>query len=241
MKKGILGLILLIGTVCSYAQKTDFKPELSVGVNGGVTLSNMRFVFYIPQSTLLQGQGGITVRYIAEKNFGLQAELNYSLRGWREQIDDIRINKYARSIRYLEFPLLTHIYYTMGKRFRGLFHIGPQVSYYLGESTIEREVYAPDSPILFNGGNRVTVTTGNTEISYKGIPSYYSQKIQRKFDYGITGGAGFELRTGIGSFALEGRYYFGLSDIFNNELADYFQASSHQVISIKLSFLYHIR
>ncbi|MCC8145586.1 MAG: PorT family protein [Bacteroidales bacterium] len=222
MKKNILGFILLLFTVnLSHAQNTGFE----YGINGGVTLSSMRFVFYVPQEKLIQGQGGLTVRYISEKNFGLQAELNYSQRGWKEQSDDIRINRYSRSISYLELPFMTHIYFNMGKRFRGVFNIGPQIGYCLSEKTLEKVLYAPGPSN--NGEN----------IIYEGIPSYYSQDVQKKFDYGIAGGGGLEFRTGIGSFILEGRYYFGLSDVFNNTRSDYFQASSNQVISIKLTYL----
>ena len=43
----------------------------------------------------------------------------------------------------------------------------------------------------------------------------YGTKIQNKFDYGITGGGGVELRTKkAGSFIVEGRYYFALSEIY---------------------------
>jgi hypothetical protein len=50
---------------------------------------------------------------------------------------------------------------------------------------------------------------------------------------------GFELRTGIGNFILDGRYYFGLSDIYNNAKADDFQASSNQVIGVKLTYFFN--
>jgi hypothetical protein len=54
----------------------------------------------------------------------------------------------------------------------------------------------------------------------------------------LTGGAGIELKTGIGIFNLEGRYYFGLGDIFNNRRGDnaYFSRSAHRVISAKLTY-----
>lgn len=233
MKKSLLSSLFLFFTIIlSYAQNSDFKPEFAYGINGGATLSSMRFVFYVPQEKLIQWQGGITARYISEKNFGLQAEFNYSLRGWKEQSDDIRLNKHTRSISYLEFPFMTHIYFNMGKRFRGVFNLGPQIGYYVGEKTIESIIYAPGPELINNDLSYLS-----EEIIYPEIPSYYHQKIQRKFDYGIVGGGGLELRTGIGSFILEGRYYFGLSDVFNNSRSDYFQASSNQVISIKLTYL----
>lgn len=228
MKRSIIVLFLFFFTLLSYSQKEEFKSEFSYGVNGGVTLSKMRFVFAVPTTLLLQGQGGITVRYLSENNFGLQAELNYSLRGWKEATDSVRLNKYTKSLAYIELPFMTHIYINMGKRFRTIFNLGPQIGFNIGEKVIDKEIYV----------NLPDFHSNDSGIEPEETPSYYDQSIQKKFDYGIVGGAGFELRTGIGSFILEGRYYFGLSDIFNNNRSDYFQASSNQVISIKLSYLF---
>ena len=62
----------------------------------------------------------------------------------------------------------------------------------------------------------------------------------RKFDYGIAGGAGLEVRTGIGNFILEGRYYFGLNDFYNNTKRDYFGRSAHATIIGKLTYLFDL-
>jgi hypothetical protein len=217
MKRIFLGLISLFTIFVSYSQKDEFQPEWAFGVNSGSTFSKMRFYPRIPQDLLIQGEGGITVRYISEKYFGIQCELNYSLRGWTERTDTITLfNEYARSLAYLELPLMTHLYFDLGKRVRLVFNVGPQVGYYLNEKILKKEI---------------NTVSGE-------YPGYYDQKVQKKFDYGIGGGMGFETRTGIGSFILEGRYYFGLSDIFRSSKADYLQASSPQVIEIKLTYLY---
>ncbi len=209
-----------------------FKPEWALGVNGGVTLSKIGFNPTIKQESLLQYAGGLTARYISERNVGLQVELNYSMRGWKEKTDSvniyqglspnpapadsIRYTNYSRSLAYIELPVMTHVYFNMGKYMRIIFLAGPQISYLLSEKVVEKEIV-----VDFSRTN----------------PPYYEQKVQKSFDYGITGGMGFELRTGIGSFVLDGRYYFGLSDIFNSTKADYFQASSNQVITVKISYL----
>ncbi|MDR0427765.1 MAG: PorT family protein [Dysgonamonadaceae bacterium] len=227
MKKIALGFILLLGTVSLYSQNTDFKPEFAYGITGGVTLSGVRFVPYVAQEKILQNQAGVALRYISEKNFGFQIELNYSNRGWRELTDEVRKNRYARSISYIELPFMTHIYFDMGKRVRGVFNLGPQIGYAVGEKLVERVLYA--EPAGYSNAESL-YASGN-------VPDYYFRDIQRKFDYGIIGGGGIELKTGIGRFVLEGRYYFGLSDVFNNARTDYFQASANQVISIKLTYL----
>jgi len=219
MKKILLGIICLLLCQVSFAQRSDFQDELAIGVNAGVTLSKMRFTPSRPQDMLQQGSGGISTRYISEKHFGIQAELNYSLRGWKERTDTvINLNRYSRSLAYIELPVMTHIYFNLGKRARLVFNVGPQIGFNIGEKEQEKVI---------------NTTPEQTEESF----SYYNLKVERAFDYGIGGGGGLEIRTGIGLFILEGRYYFGLSDVFNNTRSDFFQSSAHQVIGVKLTYL----
>ncbi|MDR2682732.1 MAG: PorT family protein [Dysgonamonadaceae bacterium] len=216
----IVFLLLLTGIVRS--QTTEFKPEWAFGVNAGATLSRVGFLPRVSQTFLLQETGGLTARYISEKSCGIQVELNYSLRGWKEQADAVsQFNRYTRSLAYVELPVLTHFYFDLGKRARVVLNLGPQIGYNTGEKVLEKELVTPP---------------GATEPT---IPRYYDDDytVQRKFDYGITGGLGLEIRTGIGNFLLEGRYYFGLSDVFGNSRGDVFQSSHNQVIGIKLAYL----
>ena len=46
-----------------------------------------------------------------------------------------------------------------------------------------------------------------------------------------------EVNTAIGHFMIEGRYYFGLADIFNNGKADTFGRSAHGAIIAKATYL----
>ena len=222
IKKIFASIICFLIFQVSFAQQNDFQKEWAFGANAGLNFSKVSFYTSIPQEQLLQSTGGLTVRYISETHFGIQAELNYSLRGWKEKTDTVtRFNKYSRSISYLELPIMTHLYFNMGKRARLIINAGTQFGYYIGEKTLEKEI----DPRL------------------DGLPSYgyYDTKIQRPLDYGLVGGTGFELRTGMGCFILDGRYYFGLSDIFNNNnRADRFQSSSNQVMGVKLTYLFNI-
>jgi 4-hydroxy-3-methylbut-2-en-1-yl diphosphate synthase IspG/GcpE len=58
----------------------------------------------------------------------------------------------------------------------------------------------------------------------------------KEADYGIAGGLGIELKTKIGNFFVEGRYYYGLSDIYKNSKTDDFGRSANQDIIIKLGY-----
>ena len=216
-----IGIIALLFFLCygerAHSQTDTFVPEWTYGVNGGITFSKVNFssVVNVPQVPFKQFSGGITVRYISENHFGIQGELNYSQRGWKERTDTVHVNQYARSLAYLELPLLTHIYFNLGERIRLIFNLGPQVSYYIGEKEIKREVNDPER---YN--------------------DYYDLSVQRPFDYGLKGTMGLEFRMKKGSFILDGKYYFGLSDIFNNTRADVFQASHNQVIGVNLTYLF---
>ena len=217
---GILAFLFVMSIV--HSQTTDFQSEWNFGGNAGVTLSRVGFLPRIPQKLFLQESGGLAARYISQKNCGILVELNFSLRGWKEEQDTVsHFNRYSRSLSYIELPVLTHFYYDLGKQARILLNMGPQISYNVGEKVVEKEIITPP-----NG----------TEPF---IPRYYDEdfRVQQKFEYGIAGGLGLEIRTEIGNFILEGRYYYGLSDIFNNTRADVLQNSHNQVIAIKLSYL----
>ena len=215
------GIIALFILFCfwkpAYSQNNSFAPEWSYGVNGGITFSRVGFnaPVSVPQVLLKQYSGGITIRYISENNFGIQGELNYSMRGWKERTDTVHLNSYARSLAYLELPVMTHIYFNLGKSVRLVLNIGPQISYFISE--------------------KEDVANNIIEIP---DPDYYSFPVQHFFDYGLKGTMGLEFRTKAGSFILDGRYYYGLSDIFNNTKKDLFQASHSQVIGVNLTYLF---
>ncbi len=222
MKKFIWSLFFLFTSFIICAQNHSFLSEWAFGVNAGTTFSRVRFNPHISQNLLLGGNGGITARYISEKNFGIQVELNYAQRGWEERTDTVvNLNEYSKLLTYIELPVMTHIYFNMGKRARGIFNLGPQIGYNLSEKVLKKKI----SPLSPPGE----------------VPNHFTQKIQNKFDYGLVFGGGFELITGIGNFILEGRAYIGLSDIFSNTRSDEFQASPNQVLGAKLTYFFTVK
>lgn len=212
MKKIIAALSISI-VICSAKSQSYFHPEVCWGVNGGLNFSTISFVPTIKQSQLQGFVGGATFRYITEKHFGLQVEANFSQRGWSESFDDPALF-YSRTLNYLEMPFLTHLYFG-NQRLRFIVNLGPQIAILLNDS--EKGVFTP---------------TKKPE---------HNKLVQNRFDYGICAGGGFELVTGVGHFILEGRYNYGLSDIFSNAKGGDFARSSNQVTSVHLTYLFQIK
>lgn len=235
-------VLLLVMVSCWQvgAQKREFSKEWNIGVGFGPTFSSMSIIPTYPgvrvrTKSILQYHGGLSVRYITERNVGFIAEFNYSQMGWEEDFEgkeNYRPNgtivmgadtlfQHTHKLNYLEIPFLTHIYFGSNK-VKGFINLGPKIGLLLGESesiSDELRKYLNEEP------NPDAVAVGQ-----------YGKKADKKIDYGLTAGAGVELRTGIGSFALEGRYYMGFGDIYNNRKSDYFSRSANRVISAKLTY-----
>lgn len=215
IKKVLITAIICATTLGSAVAQKKFQQELSVGASFGTTFSTVSFSpTKVQQKMKLGYTGGVTLRWVTEKNLGLQAELNFAQQGWNEMFEDQPEYKYSRTINYLELPILTHIYFG-NKNFRFFINLGPKIGYALGEKTDEN----------LNGASP---NTENTQ---------HDMAIEKKFDWGLCGGPGIEIRTGIGFFLLEGRYYYALGDIFNSRQEDYFSKSASQVFSAKISYL----
>ena len=128
MQKLWISVLILISVSLSAQVRLDM-PEMYIGANMGITESMVSFNPAIPQGFLMGFNGGIVFRYIAEKNVGMQAELNFSQRGWKESS-----GLYSRQLNYIELPFMTHIY--MGNKNRFFINLGPKISYLLSEKVL---------------------------------------------------------------------------------------------------------
>lgn len=207
--------------------ETHYKPHISLGIRGGATLSQMGFSPSVKQSFLMGTAGAVTFRYSEEKIFGLIAELGWSQRGWAENFETAPIN-YSRQLTYVKLPLLTHIYFG-SRRFKCFVNLGPEFALLIGEKIKSDFDYRnPFSDPRFPSRNR------QTEQMWADVTN--------RFDYGITAGLGFEFYVHPRhSLVLEGRYYFGLGNIFPSSKADTFGASRPTDIEISLGYNFRIR
>lgn len=220
-QKIIIGIVLAFFTLPVAAQVGEMRNNFAVGFNGGVNINSVSFTPRIKQSNLMGITGGVTARYISEKYFamicGIQMEINYSQHGWKEQYDEGITDSYSRTMDYVEIPLLAHLAFGRERGLQFFLNLGPQIGFLLSEN----EKFSEN----FDKNNGVQ----------------YGKMAENKFDYGITGGAGLELRTKAGNFLVEGRYYFALSDFYGNTKKDYFSRSAHSTIQAKVTYLFDIR
>lgn len=221
----------------------EHRNELCVGFNGGYVMSNVGFNPDIPQQMLGGITGGLTVRYTCEKYFSsvcaLVGEINYAQVGWKEDIltaeDQPVINQYTgmpeeyqRRMTYVQVPMFARMGWGRERKgFQFFFQVGPQVGFLLGDKATANFEYDKR-----NVADRVGAQRDATQDS---LP------VQRKFDYGIAGGLGLEYsHPKLGHFMIEGRYYYGLGDIFNNSKRDYFGRSNIGNIVVKFTYLFDI-
>lgn len=222
MKRYIITITALLLSFVANAQIEQPRRILEVGFAGGMNMNKMDFQPTIRQTYLNGINGGISLRYTSEKYFSMicaaQMEVNFSQRGWKEDFDDETGNSYSRTLNYIEVPLLAHL--SWGKEERGLqffVNLGPQFGFFIGDS----EDY---------------IGSWTPEERPQSIRPVYGKEVEKKFDYGIAGGLGVELKTKAGNFFVEGRYYYGLSDIYGNSKTDDFGRSANQTIYIRAGY-----
>ena len=243
MKRLLLSLFIAVLSFHQVsAQIGEYRSEFAIGGGAGIVLSNVGFMPEVPQKMHEGRIGGLSFRYTSEKYFNsicaVVAEVNYAQIGWKEDImtrDDAPVinsvtgqpEQFERMLNYIQVPVLARLGWGRERRgFQAFFQLGPQFGYYLNSKTTTN----------FN------LATRNATDRTSKIIAQDSMSVQRPFDYGITAGLGLEFsHPKVGHFLLEGRYYYGLGDIYNNSKRDYFGRSNFSNIVVKLSYLFDIK
>lgn len=224
----LLFLFLLLGSTLTHAQVGERRTDFAIGGNAGFTMNRISFMPTIKQGWRAAPTFGFTARYISEKYFtcicGLQAEVNYANMGWKEVIEDGSGNTFSADLHYIQLPLLMQLGWgreRLGAKF--IFEAGPQLGFCIGT------------------GRHMGGGTWDTSQRPNGVTHQYEHDIDHKFDYGITAGLGLELSTKVGHFLLEGRYYYGLGDVYDNSKKGFFDRSAHGSIVVKLNYLFGLK
>jgi hypothetical protein len=224
------------------AQVGEYRTDFAVGVNGGYMMSNVSFTPSVPQKMLGGMTAGLTFRYTCEKYFksvcAIVAEVNIAQAGWVEKIESMEGQPlyyaddpdnalhYERKITYLQIPLMARLGWGRERKgVQGFFQIGPQIGFFLKEKT----------------NTNIVPGIAPTEARASAVVAQETMPVEKKFDYGIVGGAGIEFSMPkVGHFLLEGRYYYGLGNIYGNTKSDYFGKSNFGQIVIKATYLFDL-
>ncbi|MBQ1874643.1 MAG: PorT family protein [Paludibacteraceae bacterium] len=203
--------------VSVWAQPMLRAPEMYIGVQGGVeastvlfrpTVSNMNDPF--TNGVILGADAGFVFRYAAHKVCGVQVELNYMHRGWREHTETAT---YQRHLHYLEIPFLMHLYFKQEGKVRGFVNLGPQIGVCVGDS--------------YSG------------IQPGAATSKQYQSIDNRFDWGLAGGLGMYVRTEkAGLYQLELRANYSLGGPYNTRATAYFSQAAPLDVSLNIGWLW---
>ena len=226
MKRLAFIFTALVVSFTAFSQ-THYEGTISIGGKAGATLSKVNFNPTVEQQMLPGMTAGMMFRYIEEKHFGLIAELNLTQRGWKEKFDDIDYN-YSHRLTYLELPVMTHIFFG-NQRVKGFFNLGPELNVMIADGIKSNFEYQ-------NAGGIDYFIQDTRHVEQMAM------SISNRLDYGICGGAGLELNlNNRNSLLLEGRFFYGLTDIFPSHKTDVFSSSNSMTIMVTLGYFYRLK
>jgi hypothetical protein len=213
------------------AQVGEYRRDLAIGINGGYALNQVSFSPRINQTMHGGITMGITTIYTCEKYFSMicaiQGELNFVQLGWKEEINSestTNTGTYKRDVNYIQMPILVNLGFGRERGgVKGYIVAGPHLGFYLGEKT------------------KTSGEWTDYDLTTSQIKLHEKERIETKFDYGITLGLGMDVSTKSGHhFCVEGRYGLSLSNILNSSKQDPFSRSANNVITVKVAYLFDI-
>ena len=254
----ILSVILLFVSLSAAAQVGEYRNDFALGVNGGYVISSVNFMPEVPQNKLGGMTLGLTARYTCEKYFksicAVVAEVNYTQIGWDEKIltlqdqpvplhtDPTQTLRSTRKMNYVQIPLLARLGWGRERKgFQFFLQLGPQFGVFLNESTDTNfDVRDPAfDPKIVNGLFSKDYKYATVRASH--VVAQDSMAVENKFDYGVAVGLGLEVSNRrVGHFIIEGRYYYGLGNIYGNSKRDHFGRSNFSNIVVKFTYLFDI-
>lgn len=231
----LITLVVVVSTVAE-AQTRVSPRRLDFGVIGGMNMSSYAFAPKLNQGQSYGYTAGVAVRYTEETFFGLQTELLITQRGYKDVLDEELTEagySYERKLTYLELPVMAHVYFRMGRRNQICVDLGPKIGLYMSDKIASNmpegydkgEYKRPDGTVI-------------TLVDYRYL--HHTLPIEKKFDYGIQFGLGYEFRFSRQiSAQLMARYYYGLGNLWPDKKTDHYEASSNNSIQVTLTLWYH--
>lgn len=229
LKRLIIFVSLIVASAPAALAQRHYVPHVHIGGSAGMTMSQVSFYPKSKESMLNGVTFGASFRYAEERHVGLMAELNFMQAGWKENFEEYNSEfSYLHRTNYITLPVMTHIFF--GSRVvKCFFNLGPQVGYMISDAISANFDYEHPKDV------------GNFPYDYRQVDQM-RLKIKNRFDYGITAGFGVEfIIKKKHSILLEGRYYYGLGNLFPSSKADEFSASRGNTIMIKLGYMYRLK
>lgn len=193
MKKSIFFFFLIVSTML--VSEANAQRKTYVGLKGGYNLSTAYFFHSFFGSDIITGyeggfQGGIVAMNYVRNHVGLQAELLFTQKGWKQKFDNGEPD-FITELDYIQLPLLVNIH--TGKN---RLHI-----YANGGCFAEFLVNSSQSPMPTN-------TDG--EQFYP-----FDESRDNKFGYGFRGGVGAFYDFDFGTLLVESSFDFSLSNVLD--------------------------
>ncbi|NOZ35609.1 MAG: PorT family protein [Chlorobi bacterium] len=230
MRKITIILLFFLSANNLLAQEDNaFIPEHLIGFTGGInmvsvfsedklTYTDRSGNFLVSSPYIFKYSGGLSYKYISQKNVGLLAELTYTQKGGYNEFmfdkngnvtDSILFN---HQLDYGEFAFLTDI--RLGKKHSKInIYIGPHIAYLLKQKlTILEDTYGKE---YVNGTNI-------------------------KFEAGIDIGGGYSFHFNKGEVELRFIYNHDFTNIFPGKSINNFSFNQNQVYSFNLSYYYKL-
>ena len=168
--------------------------------------------------------------------------------GWKEDILDLQDQpvplhtdpsqtlRYSRKMNYVQIPILARLGWGRERNgFQAFFQVGPQFGIFLSDET------DTNFDIRQPGFDSAKMDYQYSDKRASHVVAQDSMAVENKYDYGITAGLGLEFSNRhVGHFLLEGRYYYGLGNIYGNTKRDFFGRSNFGNIVIKFTYLFDI-
>lgn len=204
--------------------------QFSIGPRFAVNLSSISTSNFIVPDYLevdYKYYSGIAIGMVTEYNvteiFSIQPELLFSQQGFREATrakdEDYREDHDFR-LKYFQIPILLKL--KLGSdRLGAIFMAGPHFGFGLGSIKEKTTEYS-------NSG-----TNRNTDVH-----AWHDLDL-RKFDFGLTGGAGLYFALGPGDLGFDVRYQFGLNNILLDDKGRDKKASNRN-FQFGLSYLFNL-
>ncbi|MBN2236639.1 MAG: PorT family protein [Bacteroidales bacterium] len=206
-------LIVLAPLLVAAQSAEDYPKTIGIGFKAGASYSNLSVGIPLQNSQgFIEPTYGLIFSYIDQKTVGIQIEVNYKSKRWEENPSADYL--FQSKLDYLEIPLLTTLHF--GNRMKFFVNFGPHLSL-----LVKKE------------------WSDNIDAAAAAFP-YYENRIPRKGDFGLTGGAGIRLQTGFGLIQTEARFTYSFQNLYDSTTTglDY---SNLQTIGITLSYQYLLK